>query len=578
MNNWFRFRLTTVFVAFLGFFGLVAFRLVQLQVLPNSTLSSLSARQFNRLGKKTNDRFTVYDRNGEELAVSLPQSSVFARPKLIKARKKTARELAKHFGGSSTKWLKRLDPKKSFVWVQRQVSDETADRLQKQNLKGVFIERENRRIYPNGELAAHLIGFTNIDGKGLAGAELALNSSLISDAEAQGRARDGRGTPSYIHAVDEDAPDRKEVHLTLDRRLQNVLEEELRNSELETQAKITMGIIMDPFSGEILAMGQTPTFDPNNPNQSPPSHLQNHLVQSLYEPGSTLKTIFAATAIDAGILQPSSIIDCGKGKITFGNTTITEAEPDHAQDKISLEKVIRYSSNVGAVRVGQALGVEAMRETLVKFGLTQKTGLGLPGEAVFSPRPLDVWKPVYQATVAFGQGVSVTPLQVTLAFAPFANGGFRITPRIVKSDRAISLTEERRILSPKTSQAMKEILTSVTESKDGTGVAARVPGYKVAGKTGTGQKYEPGVGYDSKKYFSSFIGFLPADNPELLIGVMVDEPKNNYYGSLTASPLFRRIAERALAIRSSRSDRPLQTRLPSGKPILNARRSINPNS
>lgn len=551
MANWLRIRLGFSFTLLAFFFGFVGFRLVQLQVLPNSALDDLGKRQYRQVAKKDAFRLPVFDRNHEELAVSSPAGSVYIRPKLIRARKKTARVLAKHLGGSPEKWYLKIKERKPFVWIQRQVSQEVSKKLAEEKLAGVFIETETRRLYPNGTLASQILGFTDVDGNGLSGIELKLNSELLERESRTPILRDGKGMPAYIENSGTESSASIGVQLTLDRRIQSLVEEELALSLQETQAKNVMAVVMDPYTGEIFAMGQRPSFDPNRPNHSHPSAHTNQFISSLYEPGSTMKVLLAAEALQSGLLKKDSLIDCENGKLQFGNKIIREAEADHQFGKISLEKVIEYSSNVGAAKVGQILGADRVRSTMDKFGLTAKTQVGLPGETSGSKKSEDFWKPIFLATASFGQGISVTPLQMTTAFAPFANGGYLVRPKILLRD--INLEpgqshELRRVVSPKTVQTMRDILIRVTESKRGTGTKAQIPGMKVAGKTGTAQKYDAQEGYDAKKYLASFIGFLPADHPQLLVGVFVDEPKGFYYGGQVAGPVFKRIAERSLQI------------------------------
>lgn len=561
MATWLRIRIGFSFILMAVFFGFVGFRLVQLQVLPNTALDDLGKRQYRQIAKKDTFRLPIFDRNHEELAVSSPAGSIYIRPKLVRAKKRTARMLAKYLGGSFEKWYAKTKERKPFVWIQRQVPEETAKKLASEKLAGVFVETETRRIYPNGALASQIVGFTDVDGNGLAGVELKLNAELLSNETKTAVFRDGKGNAAYIEKTDKDPSENSlGVQLTIDRRIQSLLEEELDAGLEETGAKNIMAVVMDPYTGEIFAMGQRPSYDPNRPSASHPTAHTNHIISSLFEPGSTMKVLLAAEALQTGILKRDSLIDCENGKLQIGNKTIREAEASHQFGKISLEKIIHYSSNVGAAKIGQILGPDRLRSLFDKYGLTAKTQVGLPGETSGSKKSDDTWKPFFLATASFGQGVSVTPLQMTTSFAPFANGGYLVRPKILM--REVNLQpgqshEIRRVLSPKTVQTMREILIGVTEGKGGTGTKAVIPGIHVAGKTGTAQKYDATEGYDGKKYFSSFIGFLPADHPQLLVSVMVDEPKAKetrtaYYGGVAAAPVFQRIAERSLQILDKR--------------------------
>ncbi len=540
-------RTRFLFCCLLAFLAAIGLRLFRLQIVGSEELESLAQKQFQKAGTTAPYRASLLDRNGEELAVSLSSSSIFARPRLIRNKRKTASALAKTLGGSQEKWLSRIDTVKSFVWIQRQVEPDVAAKISRLNLPGLFIESENRRVYPNGRLAANLIGFTDIDGNGLTGLELGLNSTLVEKGHRYSVVPDGKGNASYIEKPKEKPAERTPpIRLTIERHLQHVVEEELEQTLKETGSKFAYAIVMDPKNGEILAWGQAPTFDPNRANESP---LETHPLRSFstaYEPGSILKPIFVAEALQQGKLDSNALIDCGAGSIKVGKETIREAESHEKFGFISLERILVVSSNVGAVRVGQALGPELIRQGLDRFGLLSKMNLPLPGEASSHIKWDDYLKnPMHLATVSFGQGAAFNLTNVVAAYAPFANGGFRVIPHVTPP---AAPSEPQRILSPRVAEKLRSYLTSAVESKDGTGKRAAIPGIRVAGKTGTAQKYMTGVGYGGKNYLSSFIGFLPAEAPELLIGIMVDEPKGKFYAADVAVPTFQRLGLKALQI------------------------------
>jgi len=552
MNQWIKIRLGFVYICFVGFFILIGLRLFQLQLWKDSGLEKLAQRQYLKVNKKIQYRQPILDRNGEELAVSMPSVSVFAHPKMIRARRKTAISLAKVLGGSPKKWLQRLDKTKNFVWIHRQLTEELASKLTAVKLEGIFVEPENHRFYPNSTLAAQTIGFTDIDGNGIAGLEFSLDKQLIDARNRMAIPRDGKGNLSYLEKKYGESFDTKDgVRVTIDRRVQHVVDEELEQAEQQYGGKNIMAVVIDPRTAEIIAIGQRPLIDPNQPNQFPISHSTNLWTSHLYEPGSTLKPIFVAEAIELGLLNPETKIDCEMGRLRIGNMTIHEAEDNHRFGHISVSEIIQHSSNSGAAKIALMLGPKRMKSAIQKFNLAKKTEISLPGEAYSSLKGDEVWKSFYQATVGFGQGISVTPLQMVMSYLPFANDGYWIRPKILLNEIEISAGNEsnkNRVLNLSTVKAMRKILVSVTEAQKATGIKARIEGIHVAGKTGTAQKYEMGKGYDSKKYLSSFIGFLPAERPELLIGVMIDEPRAPYYGGLNAAPVFKRIAERSLQI------------------------------
>ncbi|MCB0405092.1 MAG: transpeptidase family protein [Bdellovibrionales bacterium] len=563
-----RFRLGLVYFSILLIFSMITFRLVQLQVLKNPTLQKFAEKQFSRTQQGHSHRLPIVDRNGKELAVNMRAASVFAHPKLVRDKYRAATILAKHLGKSTAHWKAKLNSDRSFVWIQRQIEPETAKALTRYNLDGVFIKPENTRVYPNGSFASAVIGFTDIDGNGLAGIEFGQTKELTQAEPSYPVLRDGKGNATYIGQPDAAEEAESGVALTIDRTLQYMVEEELKKSLQETKAKSVMAILMDPFTGEILAMAQQPSFDPNDAGHYPSHLFVNRLVAHRFEPGSTLKALFAAEAVDRKILTPVSEVDGHNGKLIIGKKAFREHDPSHKFSKLKLEEVIAFSSNIGAIEVAKKLGNKGMVATLKKFGLTRKTEVGLPGEVAGSLRPAARWTPLVAANAAFGQGLAFTPLQMVTAFTPFANGGYLVKPKILRSE-VTSVSKDNldlvRVLSPETADKVRTMLVGVTEHPKGSGRGARLPGVLIAGKTGTAQKYEHERGYNGGKYYSSFIGFLPASHPQLLIGVMVDEPQGAYYGSQVAVPLFREIARRGLHLMGG-TPRQLAT----ARPLVNA--------
>lgn len=522
-------------------------------MLPDDSLDELADRQYRMTTRTALYRRPILDRNGEELAVSVPSSSLYARPKLVRGKKFTARVLSRALGGSPEKWSAKLAGDRPFVWLHRHLTPEQIERLARYRLPGLFLESEMRRVYPNGTVAGPLLGFVGVDGNGLGGLEFSLEETLLDRSSRVPMSRDGRGVPTYIarqfattRAVDAG------VRITIDRRLQNAVEEELDATMAQFDAKGAYAVVMDPHSGEVLALAQRPTFDPNEPSQTAPEKRGNHVVGNLYEPGSIIKPLFAAYAIDEGILRPSSVLDGANGHLVMANGKVVfrEAEASHAFKAVTLAETIKYSSNIGAIRVAQALGKRRVPEVLERFGLTQRTGIELPGETYSAARPESFWENEVQlAAAGFGHGFSVTPLQMVAAYAPIANGGYYVTPRILHDESwAVESVRKRRVISERTAETVRQMLAAVVADRKGTGYLARLDNITVAGKTGTAQKYEAGKGYASGHYFSSFVGFLPAERPELLIGVMVDEPQGAYYATSVAAPLWKRIAERGLPI------------------------------
>jgi cell division protein FtsI (penicillin-binding protein 3) len=551
LARWLRFRAGVVFGCLVFFFGLATARLVQLQVLPDDTLEALADRQYRMTARTANYRRPILDRNGEELAVSVPSSSLYARPKLVRGKKFTARVLARSLGGSAEKWLAKLSTERPFVWLQRHLSPEQIERLAKYRLPGLFLESEMRRVYPNGTVAGPLLGFVGVDGNGLAGLEFALDDVLLDRSSRVPMSRDGRGVPTYIarqfattRAIDAG------VRTTIDRRLQNAVEEELDATMAQSDARAAFAVVMDPHSGEVLALGQRPTFDPNEPTATPAELRGNALTGRLYEPGSVVKPLFVAAAIEEGLVTPETMLDGANGRLAVGGVVFREAEAGHAFRQLTVADMLKFSSNIGAIRIVELLGPRRVADVLDRFGFTQRTGIELPGEASAPAKPENFWRnPVQLAAAGFGHGFFATPLQMVASYAPLANGGYLVAPRVLYDESwTAESVRKRRVLSERSAETMRKMLAGVVADRKGTGHAAWLDGVSVAGKTGTAQKYDGVKGYASGRYFSSFIGFLPAERPELLIGVMVDEPQGAYYAGKVAAPLFRRIASRGLPI------------------------------
>ncbi len=578
MNRWIGFRIGLVYFGVLAFFALILFRLLQLQIITNPTLHDLATRQFQKVSKTAPFRLPIYDRNEEEMAVSIPASSIFARPKLIGRKRYASKVLAKTLGGSASKWHSKLKTDRPFIWIERQAKEAVARELAKYRLPGIFVESENKRIYPNGPLAAHIIGFTDIDGNGLAGTELTFNDELLQRSTESRVPRDGRGNPSYIDPTKPALEaSRNGIYLTMDRRVQHIVEDELDAAMITTNSKAAMAVVMDPRNGEVIAMGQRPGFDPNHPAEADPNALNNRLVAHLYEPGSTIKPIFIGETLQLGLLDETTSIDCENGELKVADRIIHEAESDHRFNRLSVREVVAFSSNIGAVKIAQYLGTERVREVLDKFGFTERTGIRLPGETTSGSREESFWRPVTLANVAFGQGISITPIQLATAYAPIANGGYWVRPKVVIGEQSTAprtLVEGQRILSPNTVSTLKSLLASAIEMPGATGVHAAIPGFRVAGKTGTAQKYVPGEGYAAGKYFSTFVGFLPLEKPELLVAVMLDEPRWPYYASQIAAPLFRRIAERSMQV-LGKLPKSLIVRTPDFKRVVSSRDLVN---
>jgi cell division protein FtsI (penicillin-binding protein 3) len=548
-------RLVLLFILLTILWGAMLTRAAYLQIWPNERLRALQKRQFETVVTLRSRRGDVTDRNGHELAVSMTAYSLFADPKLIEDPVHVARMLARELSMPPLPLLQKLRTRHSrFVWLQRRLDKPLHDAIEKHKIRGLGFIEETKRTYPNDHLLAHVLGFIGSEGRGLEGLEAQLNDSLEGTNKKVNLQRDARGRPLIVNGqLFTEEPDGADVQLTIDRELQFNLEQELQAVVAEQHADYATGVILDAQTSEVLAMANAPTFYPDKPGAVAAEWRRNRTVTDAFEPGSTMKTFLIAGAMSRGLVQPNTKFDLGNGTLRIGNRTIHEADAHHVFSSLTVSDILMYSSNVGAAKIGLKLGDQALRETLLNFGFGEKTGIDLPGESHGILQPLP-WREHLLANVAFGQGMSSTPLQIANAYAAVANGGLLHKPYIVRRIRDYDTNETtetqmhvvRRVLSAEQASKMRLLLMGVT-SKDGTGFNARVSGFPVAGKTGTAQKADPnGRGYKKNSYVSSFAGFLPANDPKFVIYIAVDNPRKDFYGAAVAAPVFARVAKFAV--------------------------------
>jgi cell division protein FtsI (penicillin-binding protein 3) len=404
-------------------------------------------------------------------------------------------------------------------------------------------------VYPRAPLAAHVLGFAGIDTQGLEGIERQYDVFIRPDGEVLEMERDARGRGMLTAGLEADEdPIGARIELTIDAALQTIAERELAAGVERARAVGGTAIVIDPWTGAVRALANAPSFDPNNVAASDASARRNRAVTDMYEPGSTLKVMLAAAALDQGIVRPGDRIYCENGRYRVGRNLIHD-RPE--REWLTFREVLWYSSNIGAVKLGEALGAERLHAYLRAFGFAEKTDIELPGEVAGVLRPAQGWRAIDLATASFGQGIAVTPLQLASAFAAVANGGELLQPyvveRVVSPDGGVLVQRRprtiRRVIRPETSEALRRLLRGVVEMEGGTGRLARIPGVPVAGKTGTSQKVDPQTGrYSPTARVASFAGFVPADAPRFVIVVVIDEPTTSRYGGVVAAPVFREIA------------------------------------
>lgn len=550
--NWFKVRTLCLWCFLFVCFVLIMGRMFQLQVLKKEQLYKLAAQQQHVQIPLVPKRGTVYDGKGNELAVSVEVDSVYADARKIADEEKTANELASVLQIDRKELKQKLRNHRPFEWVQRKISSKEAEQIKALHLPGLFFLKENRRFYPNSQLAAHVIGFVGLDSKGLEGVEFQYDALLSGDTRMWNAARDALGREIAIGKVPFEKEDHyRNIVLTIDKSIQHILETELDRGVEKWGAKGGMAIAMEPSTGKILALACYPTFNPNQFIQSRSKSWRNRAVSDMFEPGSLFKVFLAAAAMEEQVVRPSDAFFCENGSYKVYDRTIHDTS---RHGWLTFQQILKLSSNIGASKVGEKMGRERFYRYIAAFGFGEKTGINLPGEGkgiVHHPR---YWSPVALDTIAFGQGISVTGIQLVAALSAIANGGFLMRPYVVekilneKGGVVQSFQPERvrKVISEQTAKKVTLLLKATTE-KGGTGEGAVPAGYEVAGKTGTAQKVDPLLGgYSEDRYTSGFMGFAPAEFPVVTLLVAVDEPHGGNYGGVVAAPIFRAIMEKVL--------------------------------
>ena len=543
-------RIPWIFFLLLFSLGGVAGKLFFLQIQQRDRLSERATKQYERRLPIVSRRGTIYDRSGRELAVSLKVASVFAQPAAIENPEGTAKALAPILGQPATHLLSLLTSDKLFVWLERQVEPAQSEAINDLNLKGIGLYPESRRYYPRQELAAHVLGMVGLDDRGLEGLEHQYDDLLGGQPEYITAQQDALGRIIFRHEEEGGRPLIFDLTLTIDEVLQYTAERELQRAVERSQAKTGTAIVMDPWTGEILALANQPTFDPNNYKRGGSFAKRNRAVTDYFEPGSVFKVILAAGALEEGVVRPSDRFHGENGAIEVGGVTIRDHEK---YGWLTVQEILAHSSNVGAIKIGQKLGKSLYYHYISGFGFGSLTGLDLPGETPGFIRRPKGWSGLSLSVLSLGQEISVTPVQIATAFSAVANGGILVRPHIVRDLRAqdgsvarhVEPVMIRRVISQQTAQSLLTILRSAVE--EGTGKEAALEQYSVAGKTGTAQKVDPVTGrYSHQRVVASFVGAVPAESPRLVILVTIDEPETLRWGGSIAAPTFREIARDAL--------------------------------
>jgi len=530
-----------------AFFVLVASsllaRAVQLQVFNKDFLNQQADTRHLRIERISAHRGTITDRNGEPLAISTPVDSVWANPKELAPAVDSVPQLARILGIESQQLMRRVTRSmdRDFLYLKRHLSPEQAQEVLALKLPGVNIQREYRRYYPAGEVAGHLIGFTNIDDEGQEGMELAFNHWLAGESGAKRVLKDRLGRS--VENVESIRPPHhgKDLRTSIDLRIQYLAYRTLKAAIKSHNAESGSIVVLDIATGEVLAIVNQPTYNPNDRSQFSAERYRNRAITDIFEPGSSIKPLVVAAALESGQYRPGSIVDTAPGYVVVGPKKI---EDSRDLGRISLTTILARSSNVGVTKVAMSLEPDQLWNTMTKFGLGSLTTSGFPGESAGLLTHYNHWRPISQATLAYGYGISVTPLQLAQAYGALGSNGILRPISLVAQDTP---AEGDRILRQDSAAAVRRMLEEVVRP-GGTGTKAAVTGYRVAGKTGTAWKFAAG-GYSEDKYISIFAGLAPASDPRLAAVVVIDEPGGAlYYGSDVAAPVFADVMSESLRL------------------------------
>lgn len=542
-------RLYLVFLFFILIFSILIARLVYVQILKSSQLKRYAFGQHSIFTEIKPQRGIIFDRNFKELAVNAVSYSIFATNE-FKAKRELQNELASLLNLDANNLSARLISDKKFIWLKRKVNPEVCTQVKDLNIAGIGQIRENKRFYPNGSFASHLIGFTDIDNKGIEGVELYCDSYLsgikgwrLAHKDAKRREVICWGYKSILPS------DGYNVVLTIDSVIQSIVERQLRKAARKYKAASATAIVMEPESGEILALYNYPDYNLNNFGDYEVNARRNLAITDIFEPGSSFKFVTAAAALEENRVKMEEKLFCEKGRYRIGGRILHDYKP---YAELSFKEVIEHSSNIGTVKVAQRLGNEVLYDYIRNFGFGSLTGIDLRGEVKGIVRPPDRWSRVSISSIPIGQEIAVTPIQLICAISSIANEGILVRPKILKCIqrkdgkiiKSFPTQKVHRVITAEVAASLKQILTGVVEN--GTGKRAKVAGYKVAGKTGTAQKAKPEGGYYKHRYFSSFVGFAPADQPVISILIVLNEPHPQYFGGTVCAPVFSRIATETL--------------------------------
>ncbi|MCJ7799384.1 MAG: penicillin-binding protein 2 [Polaromonas sp.] len=532
-----KFIVASFALAFIGLAG----RAVYIQVVGNDFFQRQGEVRFGRTLELPANRGRILDRNGTILASSVPASSIWAIPEDVEASPDQLAALARLLEMPLAELKKKLGYDKNFVWLKRQLEVPVAQKIHALGIKGVYQRKEYTRKYPEGETMAHVVGFTNVEDKGQEGIELTFNKALSGHAGSRRVIKDRLGR--VVEGVGEQVPpvDGRDIQLSVDGRVQFFAYQKLRDAVIAHKAKAGSVVVLDTITGEVLALANYPSFDPDHREALSGERLRNRALTDTFEPGSTMKPITVAMALEAGRVKPQSLIETGPGRFSIGGFTISDT---HNYGTLTVEGVIQKSSNVGALKIAQKLSPNEMWDTYVALGYGQKPQIQFPGAVTGRLRPWKTWRPVEQATMSYGYGLSASLFQMAHSYTSFAHDGTIIPLTMLKSSEpAVGV----RVFSAENAHAVRRML-QMAAAPGGTGPLAQTVGYSVGGKSGTAHK-QVGKGYASNKYRAWFTGMAPIESPRIVVAVMIDEPSNGkYFGGLVAAPVFSEVVQQTLRL------------------------------
>jgi len=525
----------------LGFMGLVG-RAVYVQVIENDFFIKQGTKRFVRTLELPANRGRILDRNGMLLASSVPAPSIWANPEDIERDPAKLRQLAKLLDISAADLDKKLQNEdKTFVWLRRQMDESVVKQILALDIKGVYSIKEYKRLYPEGEAAAHIVGFTNVEDQGQEGVELVFQKQLAGKPGSRRVIKDGRHR--VVEAVGDAVPpeDGQDIQLSIDSKVQFFAYQKLRDAVQEHKAKAGSVVVLDAQSGEVLALANYPSYSPDKRVNLSGEQLRNRSLTDTFEPGSTMKPFPVALALEKGLVKPETPIQTAPGRITITGSTITDAHPHGV---LSVNEVIQKSSNVGTVKMAMQIEARELWDMYSSVGFGQKPQIPFPGVVSGRLRPYKTWRPIEQATMSYGYGISGSLFQVARAYTVFARDGEIVPATLLKAEQKVPGV---RVFSPENARAMRKMLNLVT-GPGGTAPKAQTMGYSVGGKTGTAHKQE-GKGYAGKKYRGFFVGMAPIEQPRIVVAVMIDEPSNGrYYGGDVAAPVFSTTVQQTLRL------------------------------